>query len=437
MQGAPRVRVVVGVGMNAVEVVESSGFARGARTRLDAPWSFAELLQPLDLSQFFAEFWGRRPVRLARNQPEFYAQLLQLQDLERYLSLEEIFERQSITTPRRGYGPPDPPPASLAEVHQRLRSGCSLRVRRMECFLDPNEPVMHLLRSMQAALQHPKESLSCYVTPPGAEGLGAHHDETEIFTLQISGKKRWRLYHRAEGAASAVHDASTLGAARADFVLEPGDLLYVPRNVIHEVTTDVAAFSLTIVFRPFDWSALLHLIVSRLAGTQAFLTPLPAGALFAPDAAERLQPAFAERIELLRGALSELGPEALLDACAGKFVSGLAPAPAAHIERLLAAQPLSLDTWLERTRNIACHLSPQPDRATLRVAGGGVLDANARATPALREALNATAPFRVADMHRSLSPAARLALAERLVDAGVLRVVAPARDPQVEETSHE
>lgn len=395
---------------------------QGRDVRLAEPWSFEALLAPHDVAQFFAEFWGKKPLHLARKQPSFYAGLLQLEGLERYLALDEFFVRHSITTPRQGYGLPDPPPASLSDVQARLVAGSSLRLRRMECFLHPSEPVMQLMRSMQLTLEHPKDSLSCYITPPGAEGLGAHHDETEIFTLQIAGRKRWRLYHRAEGAEARVHDPSTLAAPSADFVLEPGDLLYLPRNVVHEVTSDEPAFSLTMVLRPFDWNALLELLAQKVAATRAFLTPLPAGTVLSGDVAP-LERAFAERIELLRGALAELSPQALLSACAEKLVGGLTPEPQPRIAQLFAPSELGHDTLLERMPGAACHLSRRGERVVLRLAGGHSLEASHRAAPALEHALGARAPFSVQQMHESLSSTAKLALAERLVGAGLLRIV--------------
>ena len=66
--------------------------------------------------------------------------------------------------------------------------------------------------------------------------------------LQLEGKKRWRLYDpRGETEvlprfSSPNFEQSDLGPCILDTVLEPGDLLYFPRGVIHQAVTQVRQF---------------------------------------------------------------------------------------------------------------------------------------------------------------------------------------------------
>src|SRR5262249_47465724 len=152
---------------------------------------------------------------------------------------------------------------------------------------------------------------------------------------------------------------------------------------------------------------------------------LPAGAVLSKEVTEPFQRAFAERVELLRGALAELGPRALLDTCAERLVTGLTPEPAARIEQLFRPAALAAETLLERTAGAIHHLSRQGDRIVLCVPGGHALEASPRAIPALEQALAANTPFRVCDMHEGLNPTAKLALARHLVSAGLLKIVPP------------
>jgi len=229
------------------------------------------------VQNFLAHYWAQRPLHLVRGRADFYHSLTSLQEIEQYFSLDEVFERHSLSTPREGYGLPDPPPRSLAELHDRLLHGYALRIRRMECFIQPSAPVLALLRDMELVLQHPKESLSCYVSPSSAQGLGAHHDETEIFTLQISGSKIWRIYHRADAIHAATYAVEDLGEPSFEVTLKPGDLLYMPSRWVHHVTSDVASFSLTIVFNAVTWKTLIDVLLEKLANSPAFLASMPPG----------------------------------------------------------------------------------------------------------------------------------------------------------------
>src|SRR5262245_61602386 len=101
------------------------------------------------------DYWGKQPLHVARGCADFYHGLVTLGEIERYLSMQEILSRHWVTTPRQGYGIPEPPPASLSEVYERLLDGSSLRIRRLECFLDPSSAVMSLVQDMVCELQHP------------------------------------------------------------------------------------------------------------------------------------------------------------------------------------------------------------------------------------------------------------------------------------------
>ena len=74
------------------------------------------------------------------------------------------------------------------------------------------------------------------------QGFAPHFDDVEVFILQIEGKKRWRLYEPRNKQeelprfSSPNFDQSEIGEPCLDVVLEAGDLLYLPRGTIHQVT---------------------------------------------------------------------------------------------------------------------------------------------------------------------------------------------------------
>ena len=107
--------------------------------------------------------------------------------------------------------------------------------------------------------------LYSYLTPAGTQGFAPHYDDIEAFVIQVEGKKRWRLYkprNRFEilpRTSSSEYlaflpfnsftapeifneifllddlDEEEIGQPILDIVLDPGDLLYFPRGVIHQV----------------------------------------------------------------------------------------------------------------------------------------------------------------------------------------------------------
>lgn len=391
---------------------------------LCVPWRFADLLTPLSVAQFCADYWGRRPLLIQARSPERYRNLIALEDVERCLFIEGLLPSESITTPYRTEGAPEPPPANADEAYDRLSTGKPLRMRRLEKILSPEAPAVALLRDMEAMLGHPKASLSCYISPSAKYGLGPHHDETEIFTLQIRGAKRWRLFHKNVADEPGLWAFDGLDAPVEEFVLGPGDFFYLPSGLVHEVTVESApAFSLTMVFEPFRWREMLDLVIARLAGDAAFVAPMPAGPLLSEHNGELLTRAFERRLEIVRGELARITPKELMDALRSKHLCKSAPTPRprlSDVARLDALQPASV---LECVSGVAPRLATDDRRVTLTLPGGYSLSAGRAAEPAFRDILARTSPFRVAELHASLGPAAKLALARKLIACGLLRVV--------------
>ncbi|WAT19029.1 hypothetical protein OZN62_05540 [Aurantiacibacter sp. MUD11] len=80
-----------------------------------------------------------------------------------------------------------------------------------------------------------------YMTPPGEHGFGVHYDDHDVFVLQVAGAKDWEIYgdreslpYRGEGFRK---DRDDVGQLKDQFVLEPGQCLYVPRGTAHRALT--------------------------------------------------------------------------------------------------------------------------------------------------------------------------------------------------------
>jgi 50S ribosomal protein L16 3-hydroxylase len=67
-------------------------------------------------------------------------------------------------------------------------------------------------------------------------GVGPHVDSYDVFLLQAHGRRRWRIARRFDAALDERAPLKVLRrfAAEDEYVLEPGDLLYLPPNWAHE-----------------------------------------------------------------------------------------------------------------------------------------------------------------------------------------------------------
>ncbi|MCM2410859.1 JmjC domain-containing protein [Streptomyces sp. RKAG290] len=102
-------------------------------------------------------------------------------------------------------------------------------------------PVAEFSAGLSTELGHPVQA-NAYVTPPQSRGFDDHYDVHDVFVLQIEGAKRW-IVHRPvhpdplrdqpwTDHRSAVAEAAK-GEPHIDTVLEPGDVLYLPRGWLH------------------------------------------------------------------------------------------------------------------------------------------------------------------------------------------------------------
>eukprot|EP01052_Picozoa_sp_SAG31_P006737 SAG31_NODE_313_length_17858_cov_34.811307_3_plen_270_part_00 len=72
-----------------------------------------------------------------------------------------------------------------------------------------------------------------------------HNDEQDVFVMQISGRKRWRVFNHPSRRFKGGQDGAAFGSEESEAdalqtTLEPGDLLYLPRKHKHEGWTVTA-----------------------------------------------------------------------------------------------------------------------------------------------------------------------------------------------------
>jgi hypothetical protein len=99
-----------------------------------------------------------------------------------------------------------------------------------------------LAHSIEVELNFPIQ-VNAYITPPGSRGLVPHYDDHDVLILQIKGSKIWHLH---SGVAIPPREMQRRDKAvptdglplPIDLRLEVGDVLYLPRGLVHAADTD-------------------------------------------------------------------------------------------------------------------------------------------------------------------------------------------------------
>jgi Cupin superfamily protein len=115
-----------------------------------------------------------------------------------------------------------------------LHDGATLQLREVESMC---APVRELIAACERELREPVTA-TAYAVVGDQPGAGLHWDDHDVLVVQISGAKRWSLYGQHEPKPLAG-DLGGIGCPftepQAEYVLQPGQALYLPRGWWHLV----------------------------------------------------------------------------------------------------------------------------------------------------------------------------------------------------------
>ena len=173
-----------------------------------------------------------------------------------------------------------------------------------------------------------------FAAPGGS--VGAHVDQYDVFLLQAAGHRRWRIDSRP-GASLEARDDVELRLLRTfepdhDWVLGPGDMLYLPPGVPHHGVAEDACLTFSVGMRAPSAAELLGDFVDTLAAGSDEALRYRDPDLVPPDDPNEIDAAAMARVVEALNLLRMNDPERLGD-WFGRFISAyrsagaVAPAP--------------------------------------------------------------------------------------------------------------
>ena len=150
-----------------------------------------------------------------------------------------------------------------------LKIGCTLRFRDVDQF---DRRLAEFARAV-AETYAAETQINVYFTPPRQDGFPPHFDNSDSFIVQVAGAKDWLIHHdytdkQVLPGANVDWDAARfrpVGSA-TPHVLRAGDVLYIPRGVMHSARCrDEESMHLTVTLAPLTVLGVLELELRRLA----------------------------------------------------------------------------------------------------------------------------------------------------------------------------
>ena len=386
-----------------------------------------------DPSAFLKEHWQRQPLYRPQADSSAFADVLSFADVGELLSGRgmrhpavrvveggtKIPRHQYTTTARLG-GEPVSDVVHPGRLWDRFAAGATIVLNSLQRYWPP---VSRFCRELETSLSHAVQA-NAYVTPSREQGLNVHYDTHDVFVLQLSGAKHWKLF--GEGMAlplASQHGSSTLtfdDPPAAEMTLRPGDCLYVPRGHLHAAQSgDDVSVHLTVGILTFTW---VDAFKRALAGTEdepSFREALAPGYADAPTA--ELAGEVRARLDRLREWLDGLDAAALARDLQRRFHAGRPPLLHGQLDQLVRLEAIDDDTVVRRRPYTSCRLEVG-DLSLDVVLGDRVVRMPSRLAPALEVLVDEPA-VAVRDLDPWLDRDGRLLLVRRLVREGLLEQV--------------
>jgi 50S ribosomal protein L16 3-hydroxylase len=219
-----------------------------------------QLLNNLTPTQFLAEYWQKKPLLIRQAIPEFTG-LMSPNDLAGLACEEDVQAR--IIKQSKGKWSVTQSPFDEAIYAKLPKENWTLLVQSVNHYL----PEAADLLAQFHFIPHARlDDLMVSYAPTGG-GVGAHVDSYDVFLLQGTGKRRWKISAQAdlslvEGAPLKILQNFK---AEQEWILEAGDMLYLPPQIAHwGVSESDDCMTYSIGFRAPKTQELQHEFLSYL-----------------------------------------------------------------------------------------------------------------------------------------------------------------------------
>jgi ribosomal protein L16 Arg81 hydroxylase len=204
---------------------------------------FAELLNPYPPDVFFRENWTQKSVVISGQNAQKFADLFSWKQLNELLNFHEfdypilrLAKDEEVLHPNEN-----------ANFLKHCQNGATLILDRVHKFVPA---IADLTTKLRSEIGHPVQT-NMYCSSPATQGFRCHYDTHEVLILQIDGCKQWHVFDQTVQYPLVEQKSAALVPPSEppylSCVLQPGDLLYIPRGHWHyAVAQDQPSLHLTL-----------------------------------------------------------------------------------------------------------------------------------------------------------------------------------------------
>ncbi len=389
-------------------------------------FSLERILAPVTPAEFFRDYFEIKTLLINRTDPDYYAPLLSLAEIDRVITtmslnsddIQMVNAKNPVRTEDYTYpsGMIDP-----VKLYQKFADGATIILPQLHLRL---APLADLCRGLEQEFSS-RFQTNIYLTPGGnSQGFKPHFDNHDVLVLQVAGTKDWKIYDTPEVLPHRGHTFNPehypAGEVTQEFVLRAGDVLYIPRGVMHDAaSTEQLSLHITVGVMSKTWTDfLLEAVSAASLADPAFRNSLPAG--FAQDGYDR--GSAEQTFRTLLRALVDIAPfDSVFDQMTDDLINTRHALAWNQMDQVLALPGLELDSAVGARPNLLTRTERDDEHIHVSCYGKEVSLPIHAAEP-LMFALQ-TRRFRVRDLPGELDDSGKLVLIRRLVREGLVRML--------------
>ncbi|MDJ0795935.1 MAG: cupin domain-containing protein [Calothrix sp. MO_167.B12] len=318
---------------------------------------FENLISPFSSEDFFQHYYEKNYLHIVRNNENYYNAILNTDDIDIFFQ-NKTLQSNWLRVVEKGEVLPaykwthcNSSIANNDTLFVLFNQGKTLIIN------SGNSSILKLVNYCSDLEKELKFRLqfNIYITPHNSQGFAPHYDDHDVFIMQTTGTKKWRLYNTPIELPSRkqphckIKDKYELDEPTFEVELKPGDLLYIPRGLIHDaVTTDTASVHITLGLHPNYWFEILQEIAELAEEKAEFRKAVPNG-ITAENYKNKFKQEF---LQLTQSLIDNLDIDELLER---KFDQYIAHKPSEDQNRFtdsIQINKLNLDSVLSKRDNI-------------------------------------------------------------------------------------
>jgi ribosomal protein L16 Arg81 hydroxylase len=222
-----------------------------------------KLLFPIQSHDFDTKYFEKKYLHISRSNKDHYSNLFSRQEVEKLLN-EKSFRFPALRLTKHGEEIQSSEYCTdkfvdMVQVRKRFSEGYTIILNSVH---EQHAALKDMTNDLSVHIGHPFQT-NVYITPSESQGFPAHYDTHDVFVLQVTGNKTWRIYSNS----STVLPSKTMefnakehhpGTEFKEIRLKQGDLLYLPRGVFHDALAESElSIHVTLGMLNYTWTDLI------------------------------------------------------------------------------------------------------------------------------------------------------------------------------------